>query len=158
ATGGSKMKQGIRWMAIAVMAIGGAGAVRAASVEDLARQAREAEVGFAASMARRDLNAFASFVSEEAVFFGGQGVRRGRSAVVEGWKKLFDGPKAPFSWEPEQVEVLDSGSLALSSGPVRDTDGRRIGTYNSIWRLESDGKWKIIFDKGCPPCDAGPRP
>jgi len=26
-------------------------------------------------------------------------------------------------------------------------------TYNSIWRLEPDGKWRIIFDKGCPPCD-----
>lgn len=26
--------------------------------------------------------------------------------------------EAPFSWEPAQVEVLDSGTLALSSGPV----------------------------------------
>jgi ketosteroid isomerase-like protein len=48
------------------------------------------------------------------------------------------------------VEVLDSGTLALSAGPVRDPKGQQIGTFNSIWRREADGSWKIIFDKGCP--------
>ena len=114
-------------------------------------QVREAEMAFAKSMALRDHNAFATFVSDEALFFGGQGVLRGKDAVATAWKKYFDGNKAPFSWEPEQVEVLDSGTLALSSGPVRDPEGKQIGTFNSIWRRE-DGAWKVIFDKGCPPC------
>jgi ketosteroid isomerase-like protein len=30
--------------------------------------------------------------------------------------------------------------------------GLRVGTFNSVWRLEADGKWRIVFDKGCPPC------
>lgn len=29
----------------------------------------------------------------------------------------------------------------------------RIGTNNSIWRLEADGRWHVIFDKGCPACE-----
>jgi ketosteroid isomerase-like protein len=61
---------------------------------------------------------------------------------------------APFSWEPEHVEVLASGTLALSSGPVFGRDGTRIGTFNSVWRLEADGRWRVVFDKGCPPCAA----
>ena len=81
-----------------------------------------------------------------------------KAAVVAGWAPYFEGPRAPFSWAPEQVEVLGSGSLALSSGPVRDPEGRRIGTYNSVWRRESDGRWRIVFDKGCPPCDSPPKP
>jgi ketosteroid isomerase-like protein len=35
---------------------------------------------------------------------------------------------------------------------VRDPDGRQIGTFNSVWRREADGSWKVVFDKGCPPC------
>jgi ketosteroid isomerase-like protein len=104
-------------------------------------------------MATRDVQAFASYLADEAVFFGGQKALRGKAAVVEGWKPYFEGPKAPFSWEPEVVEVLDSGTLALSSGPVRNPEGRQVGTFNSIWRREADGKWKVVFDKGCPVCD-----
>lgn len=55
---------------------------------------------------------------------------------------------APFSWEPAEGEVLESGTLVLSSGPVRDPEGKRSGTFNSIWRLEADGRWRVVFDKG----------
>jgi ketosteroid isomerase-like protein len=126
---------------------------RGESQEELARLVREAEKGFADTMATRDVQAFASYLADEAVFFGGQKALRGKAAVVEGWKPYFEGPKAPFSWEPEVVEVLDSGTLALSSGPVRNPEGRQVGTFNSIWRREADGKWKVVFDKGCPVCD-----
>jgi hypothetical protein len=33
---------------------------------------------------------------------------------------------------------------------VFDPQGKRIGTFNSIWRRETDGRWHVIFDKGCP--------
>lgn len=126
----------------------------AATHEELAAQVRAAETAFARSMADRDHAAFVSHLSEEAVFFSGR-VLRGKAAVASDWKRFYEGPKAPFSWEPEHVQVLDSGTLALSSGPVRDPGGKRVGTFNSIWRLESDGRWKIVFDNGCPPCDCG---
>ena len=60
---------------------------------------------------------------------------------------------APFSWAPEIVEVQEGGKLALSTGPVIDAEGKRVGTYTSIWRREKSGKWLIIFDRGCPYCD-----
>ena len=115
----------------------------------LAAQVRTAERGFAATMAARDRTAFASYLADEAILFGGQGALRGKAAVVAGWARFFEGEKAPFSWEPETVEVLDSGTLALTSGPVRDPQGQQIGTFNSIWRREADGRWKVVFDKGC---------
>lgn len=124
------------------------------TVEELAEQVRSAETAFARTMADRDLEAFASYVSEEAVFFGGQ-VLRGADAVKAGWSPFFQGEAAPFSWEPEHVEVLESGTLALSSGPVFDPDGQRVGTFTSTWRLEADGRWRVVFDKGCPPCNCG---
>lgn len=124
-------------------------ALGAQTTVELAAQVREAERAFARSMAQRDLNAFAAHVADEALFFGRTPLR-GKTAVVEGWKRYFEGPAAPFSWEPETAEVLDSGTLGITSGPVFDPQGKRIGTFNSIWRREADGRWRVIFDKGCP--------
>lgn len=107
-----------------------------------------AERAFAATMAARDLQAFASFVSEEAIFFSGD-VLRGKQAVVAGWTPLFAG-EAPFSWEPDQVEVVQSGTLALSTGIVRNPAGEIVSRFNSIWRREADGVWRVLFDKGSP--------
>ncbi len=140
-----KMKIVAIWVLLAGVGV-------AADTAGPAGKVRETESAFAATMARRDWEGFRSFISEEAVFFGGRGVLRGREAVAAGWKRFFEGEKAPFSWAPEQVEVLESGGLALSSGPVFDPEGKRSGTFMSVWRLEGDGKWRIVFDKGCPPC------
>jgi ketosteroid isomerase-like protein len=115
-----------------------------------------AERAFARSMAERDIAAFARLVAEDTLFFGGRNVLRGKAAVLEGWKAFFDGPNAPFSWEPDQVEVLASGQLALSTGPVRNPQGEPIARFNSIWQRQPDGRWLVIFDKGSPPDPARP--
>jgi ketosteroid isomerase-like protein len=113
------------------------------------------ERAFARSMADRDLAAFAALLSEEAVFFSGPTPLRGKSAVLAAWARFFSAPAAPFSWEPEEVEVLDSGTLALSSGPVRNPKGELTARFSSIWRREAGG-WRIVFDKGAPVCNCTP--
>jgi len=119
----------------------------------LANQVRERERAFAKTMADRDHAAFVSFLADDTVFVSDPAALRGKPAVAAGWKRFYDGAQAPFSWDPERVEVLDSGALAFSSGPVRDPQGKRVGTFNSVWRREPGGAWKIVFDKGCPACD-----
>lgn len=110
-------------------------------------------MAFARSMRERNLEQFAGWVSQEAVFFGSTRVLRGKEAVVAAWKGFFVEPAAPFSWEPKTVEVLASGTLAHSSGPVFDPQGKHIANFNSIWRLEAPGVWRIVFDKGEDICD-----
>ena len=121
----------------------------AQSNADLARQVFVAESSFARTMAVRRHDAFASFIAPDAIFFGRQGALRGKAAVVEAWAPFFAGPDAPFAWRPEVVEVLESGTLALTSGPVLDPTGRQTGTFNSVWRREPNGQWRVVFDKGC---------
>jgi ketosteroid isomerase-like protein len=118
----------------------------------LVEQVKATETAFAKTMADRDHAAFSSFLSEEAIFFSGPEPLRGKEKVAAWWKRFYEGKEAPFSWKPEAVEVLNSGTLALSSGPVFDPAGRQTGTFSSIWRLEAPGTWRIIFDKGCPVC------
>jgi ketosteroid isomerase-like protein len=121
--------------------------------EALRRQVIATERAFARTMAERDHAAFTVFVSDEAVFLSGPAPLRGKAQVAAGWKRFFEKTEAPFSWEPERVEVLDSGTLALSTGPVRDPAGKLVGTFTSVWRLEAPATWRIVFDKGDDACE-----
>lgn len=142
------------WLIVALLPIPvlvgpGAGAAPAAGQVADARAAVEArEIAFARTLADRDFEAFLTFVSEEAIFFDGERPLRGRDAVAAAWAPLFEQPAPPFSWHPDVIEVLESGGLALSSGPVRSPSGDVVGRFNSIWRKETDGVWRVVFDKG----------
>jgi ketosteroid isomerase-like protein len=129
------------------------GVARGETNAELKEQVRLTEIAFAKTMADRDAAGFASFLAGETIFMSGGRATRGAKQVAERWKAFFEGAQAPFSWAPEFVEVLDSGRLAMSSGPVRDGSGKRTGTFNSVWRREADGKWKIVLDNGCPACN-----
>lgn len=137
-------------MCFSLLMLAMAGAARPSNA-DLQRQVADAERAFAATMKARDHAAFARFLAEEAVFLSGTSTLRGREAIAGAWRAYYDGRQAPFSWEADQVEVLDSGTLAYSGGTVYDTAGKRVGHFNSIWRLEAPGRWKIVFDRGSAP-------
>lgn len=148
-------------MAVFVLVVLGLAACGAehADVEQLREEVRGAETAFAATMARRDFEGFASFLADEAVFVSGGNPLRGKSAVVAGWKRFYEGVQAPFSWKPDQVEVLPSGRLALTSGPVFSPDGTIVARFYSTWRQRTDGRWEIVFDDGsrvAPPSTAKP--
>ena len=130
------------------MLIGGAGAS-----ETIETVLERTELAFARTMAERDHEAFKGFLAADVVFFRAGKPLRGKRVVAEAWKGFFEGPAAPFSWKPEVVAVLDGEDLGLTSGPVLDPDGKRIATFNSVWRRQDDESWKIVFDRGCPPCE-----
>jgi len=113
----------------------------------------ETERAFANTMAQRDFEKFKSFISEDAIFFSGTTPLRGKQQIADAWEGFFKDPTAPFSWEPENVEVLDTGTLAWSTGPVYDPEGKVVATFNSVWQLNASHQWRIIFDKGNDVCN-----
>lgn len=135
----------------------GLAAAQATAQEAWRAEVFAAERAFARSMAERDFVSFGRLIAEDSLFFGGANVLRGKAAVLAGWKAFFDGPAAPFSWEPDQVEVLASGQLALSTGPVRNPGGAVVARFNSIWQRQADGRWLVVFDKGGPPDPPPPK-
>ena len=134
----------------ALLAAGLLASAAAAAQPDLAalqRQVADTERAFARSMAERDHAAFTRHLSEQAVFFGAT-VLNGKAEVAAAWQRFFVAKDAPFSWEPDQVVVTADGLLAHSTGPVRDPAGKPIARFNSVWRLEAPGTWRIVFDRG----------
>jgi ketosteroid isomerase-like protein len=128
-------------------------AVAPAGHAALREQVMATERAFARTMADRDFAAFTAFLSDEAVFLSGPAPLRGKAQVAAYWKRWFEAKEAPFSWEPAEALVLDSGTLALSTGPVRNPAGKRFATFTSVWRLEAPGAWRIVLDKGEDFCD-----
>ncbi|MEO8134930.1 MAG: nuclear transport factor 2 family protein [Betaproteobacteria bacterium] len=124
------------------------------STAELEKQVADTERAFAKTMADRNYAGFGNFLSDETIFYSSPTTPlRGKPAVMENWKRFYEQPEAPFSWGPEQVQVLESGTLAISSGPVRNPQGKHFANFSSIWRLEAPGVWRVIFDKGNVVCD-----
>jgi ketosteroid isomerase-like protein len=131
-------------------------ALAVTAVADPADEVRCREIGFSKSVENQDHERFASFVDPDARFFGG-GVTRGREAIAEAWTVFFTGDLPSIKWRPKYIEVLENGKLALSRGPyrmlARGEDGEVVeqwGTFNSVWRLNPDGEWRVVFDAGGP--------
>lgn len=154
-------------MAAGLLAAGAsapAAAEEAIAREALIEQVRQSEIAFAATVAARDKMRFAAMIAEDAVFVGGGGATRGREAIVQAWSRFFE-PTAPeFVWRPEIVELSADGTLGFTRGPWtmkgKDAQGEPIdlaGIFNSVWRRQADGGWRVVFDAGCSPCPACPE-
>jgi len=126
----------------------------ASELEALAKEVSAAETAFAKTMADRRVDRFAEFIAEDAVFHG-PALQVGRAAIVEKWRPLFEKPEAPFSWGPDLVTVAADGRSALSTGPVRDPQGRIGSRFMTIWEKGADGRWRVAVDQGV---DIGPCP
>jgi ketosteroid isomerase-like protein len=120
------------------------------------------EIAFSKSVETQDTTLFVSFIDADARFVGNS-VTHGPDAIAEAWSVFFstDGPR--IMWRPRFVEVLDDGALALTRGPYRmlTTDEQGVesehwGTFNSVWRLHTDGKWRVVFDAGSDSNEAPP--
>lgn len=121
---------------------------------DPAQEVRCREVGFSKSVESQDREGFAALIDPDARFVGNK-VDRSREAIAEAWEVFFNGELPTIKWRPQFIEVLESGDLALSRGPYRIIDENEQGevteawgTYNSVWRLNADGEWLIVFDAG----------
>ncbi len=124
------------------------------ALADLAEEVRCREIGFSKAAEKQSARRFASFIDADARFVSST-VTRGPDEVTEAWTVFFTGDSPTIKWRPQIVEVLEDGKLALSRGPYRviskDEDGNETehwGTFNSVWRLQADGGWKVVFDAG----------
>jgi ketosteroid isomerase-like protein len=143
--------------------LGGILIFSAPAMADVTDDVRCREVGFSRSVETKDIAAFQSFIDADARFVGGA-VNRGAADITTAWGVFFSDDAPKMKWRPQIIEVLADATLALSRGPYRmivqgpdGTKTERWGTFNSVWRKQDDGSWKVVFDAGNESDEAPPE-
>jgi len=72
----------------------------------------------------------------------------GKTALQEKWAAEKDTKR--ISWAPFKTEASQSGDSGYSIGywKYETNDTALYGNYCTIWKKQSDGKWKFVFDGG----------
>ena len=80
---------------------------------------------------------------------------RGHAAIEDLMAPAFSDSSYSLSWEPEYAEVSSSADFGYTVGRY---ESRRVGgdgvplvgtgRYVTIWRRDSDGRWKVVLDIG----------
>jgi ketosteroid isomerase-like protein len=125
-----------------------------AAVEDAAAVVA-VEREFAADGARRGWAAsFRRYHAPEAIVLQPDPIKAEITlAKVDG-----DGPNN-LLWRPAYAGIARSGDFGFTTGPVQLRGQEAVrGHYFTIWRKQTDGSWKWIFDAGCDVSDLNPLP
>lgn len=101
-----------------------------------------------AAAARGTRDAFIEFLADDGILF--------QPAPVNGKKFWTERQprKGLLSWEPAFADVSRGGDLGYTTGPWEFRPNGpadqpvAFGQYFTIWKKQSDGKWKAVLDRG----------
>jgi len=107
------------------------------------------------SLAEGYKKAFDYYMADDVIIYrSGQFPVSGRDAVNE---ILAKDPDAVLKWEPFFADIAKSRDLGYTLGSYEyiatdslGVDQSYYGNYVSIWKKQSDGTWKYVFDTGHP--------
>ncbi len=113
----------------------------------------ETEKAFAALAKEKGLKiAFSTFAADDTVLSRENKLIKGKKEIEAYFEKvtLRD---VQLSWEPEHIEVAESGDLGYTYGPYSfewtDDAGKAqkaTGIFHTVWRKEADGEWRYVWD------------
>lgn len=103
----------------------------------------EAERAFAADAhTLGQWTAFRKWAADDAVMFVPQPVN------AQQWLKGKKDPPLPVFWWPGRSYASCDGSYAVNTGPWVREWGKSVGYFTTVWKRQSDGGWKWIYDGG----------
>jgi ketosteroid isomerase-like protein len=150
------------WIAGGLMFVLGIATQRSGALAGANRDALlAADRAFDAATADKKLDGFSSFLADNvSTLRADQPVLRGKAAMQNAWKPLLENQSISLRWQPISAEISKSRDLGYTVGSYTvtrtDEKGASIagtGKYLTLWRLQSDGSWKVEFDTGVPDTD-----
>jgi ketosteroid isomerase-like protein len=138
------MKQLLGMLALAAVAIG------SEQTYSISAGPGEAAIGaadqaWAQAVAARSVDQIVAFYDPEIVTAGSaMPPARGLAQIRSMWTSLLSQSGFSLTWKAEKVSVAASGTIGYSTGTWRT--GTQSGPYFAVWRKQSDGGWKVLFD------------
>lgn len=113
---------------------------------------------WAESAASGDVEKTPSYWADDAiVMMPSQGPFHGKQAIRQMVEESFRTPGFKITWQPQSVEVSESGDMAYlieeSQVTLTDSTGAPMTLKNNavtIWKKQSDGSWKNVVDIATP--------
>lgn len=103
----------------------------------------DAERAFAADAQKiGQWTAFAKWSADDALMFTPQPVN------AHQFLKDRKDPATAVFWWPGRSYVSCDGSYAVNTGPWVREGGKAVGYFTTVWKRQSDGSWKWIYDGG----------
>jgi len=101
-----------------------------------------------------DVEKILSYWADDAVVvMPGQPVLKGKKEIRQMVMGSFKIPGFKITWQPQSVQVSQSGDMAymVEKGQVtmNDSSGKIIVQHNNgvtVWKKQSDGSWKNVAD------------
>jgi uncharacterized protein (TIGR02246 family) len=105
-----------------------------------------------------DVEKIVSHWADDATLISaGQPPLNGKQAISKMVEESYKMPGFSISWQPQSVEVSESGDMAYmienSQVSYTDSTGKPVTWHNkavSIWRKQTDGTWKNVVDISTP--------
>lgn len=105
-----------------------------------------------------DVEKTVSYWADDAIVMSaGQPTYKGKDAIRRMVEESVKIPGFSIRWEPQSVEVSESGDMAYlieeSQISFTDSTGHPVTQKNkavSIWRKQADGTWKNVVDISTP--------
>ena len=103
----------------------------------------EAERAFAADAHKLgQWAAFRKWAADDALMFVPQPVN------AQTFLKDRKEPPFPVFWWPGRSYVSCDGKTAVNTGPWVREWGKSVGYFTTVWKRQSDGGWKWVYDAG----------
>ena len=105
-----------------------------------------------------DVEKTLSYWADDAVVMpAGQPILKGKIEIRKMVEESFKTPGFKISWEPQSVEVSQSGDMAYliekETMTMNDSSGKTITQHAkgvTVWRKQTDGSWKNVVDVSTP--------
>jgi ketosteroid isomerase-like protein len=98
--------------------------------------------------------AFLKYAAEDVVLMRNNNLIIGKSKLQDFYKeKNANSGNVSLTWKPDFVDVSNSGDLGYTYGKYQYTSIDSIGNkhtsegvFHTVWKKQSDGKWKFVWD------------
>ncbi len=114
----------------------------------------QADRDFARATAEKGLEGWMSFMADNAVLLRAQPVV-GKDAIRQTMAQGFSTPGLKLTWAPTSGQLFNGGDLGYTTGRYetrrQNANGDVMithGTYLTVWRKQTDGSWKVVWDGG----------
>ncbi len=120
-------------------------------------QIRQADRQFCIDTRKDGLEGWLKWFSKSVSLGGLSEPVKGESALREHYRGQFGPGFISLVWDPREARVFPDGHLGYTTGRYRwhskDSGGEdqfSTGSYLTVWKLETDGAWRVISDFGSP--------